>query len=345
MLYNVILKGMVFFAFVVFLFSCQSDKKRLTNESKFPRMLETTPQKFVLDEAIRPIDIVFSENYMIVQNEVERDGKQLYVYDAETRAFLYSFADRGNGHNETMAMDMVQNPIGDTLKIVDQARYKILTYVLSNNNATLVADDKIKMKSEGALQEVYQHNDSIFLFYTLENKIYTYDIKTHKVVDEFMFPNIFTGLSGQEQKDALRFHLAYNGGRLCVAFRHLNCLALGCINDDNEIIVDTKRFVEHGDDAIDDGIVHYVYVDMDNDNIIAEYMGYRLSLLNRFAKSVLPEADFRFYLECYDMELNPKLFIKPVSNIFRVKINSKDNSLYSWDILDKNENLLRISLE
>ena len=343
--YNTILRTVTFYVVIAVLCSCQSNDTRLSNESVFPIVKEAIPQKIVLKEYIRPVDIVFSENYTIVQNEVERDGQQLYVYDADMRAFLYSFANRGNGHYETMALDMVQNPIGDTLKIIDQVKYKILSYVLDNNTARLIGEDMIKIKSQGPLQEVYQHNDSILEFYTLENKIYTYNINSHKVVDEFMFPNIFGNLSAKEQKEILNFHLAYNKGHLCVAFRHLNCLTTGYIDDENRLVINVDRFKEHKNDAIDNGILHYTYVDMDEKHIIAEYMGYKLSMLSRFSKSVLPMADFQLYLECYDTELNPKCFIKPTSDIFRIKFNSKDKSVYSWDIFDKDDNLLKISLE
>ena len=344
-LYNIVLRIVASYVVIVVLCSCQNGETRMSNDMTFPKVTEITPKKIILKENIRPIDIVFSKNYIIVQNEVESDGQQLYVYDASTHVFLYSFANRGNGHYETMALDMVQNPIGDTLKIIDQARYKILSYVLDNDTAKLIGEDRIKMKSQGALQEVYQHNDSIILFYTLENKIYTYNINNHEVVDEFMFPNIFDDLSIQEQKEILNFHLAYNEGLLCVAFRHLNCLTVGYIDNENKIMVNVDRLKAHKNDAIDNGILYYMYVDMNEDYIIAEYMGYKLSMLSRFTKSVLPKADFRFYLECYDTELNPKLFIKPTSDIFRIKINSRDRSIYSWDIFDKNENLLRMSLE
>lgn len=298
----------------------------------------------MLHEHIRPVDIVFSENYMIVQSDVKNDEKQLYVYDKNTHKFLFSFANRGNGHNETIAMDMVQNPEGDTLKLIDQARYKILTYVLTNDSAIFIDDDRIKMKSKGPLQEVYLHNDSVLLFYTLENIIYTYNTRQHKVIDEFIFPDIHKDLSTEDKMTCMSFHLAYFNGKMCVGFEHVNCLTTGYIDENNKIFIDTERVERHKGEPVDKDMMHYMYVDMDGDNIIAEYMGYEISLLSRFTKPELPLADLRFYIEQYDSRLNPKAFLAPVSDIFRVKLNSKDKSVYTWNPLDKDEHLLKIKI-
>lgn len=37
-----------------------------------------------------------------------------------------------------MAMDMVQNPNGDTLEIIDQAKYKILKYKVTSQRQSLL---------------------------------------------------------------------------------------------------------------------------------------------------------------------------------------------------------------
>ena len=74
---------------------------------------------------------------------------------------------KGHGPNEVIALDMLQNPHGDTLEIIDQAKYKVFKYLLRNDKATLIGVNNLKMKAAGPLQEIYRHNDSILVFNTL----------------------------------------------------------------------------------------------------------------------------------------------------------------------------------
>ncbi len=88
----------------------------------------------------------------------------------------YAFAVKGHGPNEVIALDMLQNPHGDTLEIIDQAKYKVFKYLLRNDKATLIGVNNLKMKAAGPLQEIY---DIMILSSsnTLDGRLQTYNDK------------------------------------------------------------------------------------------------------------------------------------------------------------------------
>lgn len=88
---------------------------------------------------------------------------------------------KGHGPNEVIALDMLQNPHGDTLEIIDQAKYKVFKYLLRNDKATLIGVNNLKMKAAGPLQEIYRHNDSILVFNTLDGRLQTYNDKNARL--------------------------------------------------------------------------------------------------------------------------------------------------------------------
>lgn len=129
----------VVFAYLIFIFmnccmliSCDNSRDKESNIAKFQQKVEIKPSVTYIDNASKQLDLVLMDKYYVVQNDVEAHQKQLSVYDKVTNKYLYGFAIKGHGKNETMAMDMVQNPNGDTLEIIDQAKYKILKYKVTS---------------------------------------------------------------------------------------------------------------------------------------------------------------------------------------------------------------------
>ena len=331
---------------VVLLVSC-SESTKISNKDIFPESISLSPQKMEIEGDMNLVDIVFSDNYMILVNEEKSDGNQLFVYDKKAYSLLYSFLRHGHGANEGIAVDLVQNPTGDTIKVIDQAKYKILTYILMPDKAKLISEDYLKLEASGPLQEIYTHNDSLIVFFTLDNTIYSYNMKSGQVVDSFRFPHIFTSATGQERMNAESFHLAYFNNKLCAGFNHINCLVNGHVDTDGQIAMDSDKVKEQvtnipAREASER--MYYAFVDLNDSLIVAEYKGTKLSKLKRTLDNFL-KLDFSFELECYSSNLMPKLHITPNGSILRCKIDKKDNLIYSWDPLSENLDLCIFTLD
>lgn len=143
--------------------SCQSADDK--TESKY----ELDPKDFIvmeveIAEILKPIDMTLNENYLCLLHEEESEGEQIFVFNADNLNFLYKFAKRGPGPQETLALDFMKDLRGDSIDLIDQANYKKLTYVLTPDSARLVETKYLDLPHLGPLQESHWVNDSIMIF-------------------------------------------------------------------------------------------------------------------------------------------------------------------------------------
>lgn len=278
------------------------------------------------------------DDYYIVQNEVEAHQKQLAVYDKVSLEYLYSFVAKGHGNEEIIALDMLQTPKGDTLEVIDQAKYKIFKYRIGKEKAELLGVSFLKMQAIGPLQEIYRKNDSVIVFNALDGTLRSYDMRRDKQI--FIYDVCDSLGIGPDQKDHADFHFVLHGNKLCLGFRRINALVSGKIDDQGVIeipgINEVRKEMEESDERF-----YYLFVDMNDDYILAQYMGYNPG----FVSKVAPFKRFnpKFDVEIYASDLAPCKHIVTGSNILRCKLAREGRSFYSWDVMSDKSNLLRFT--
>lgn len=316
--------------------ACNSSCGNVSNIAKFEKQMTIQPTITYIDGAVKQLDMLVLDKFYIIQSDVEANQNQLSVYDKKTAKHLYSFAIKGHGRNETVAMDMFQNPQGDTLEIIDQAKYKVFKYKIGYNKAELLSSNTLKIPTVGPLQEIYRINDSTIIFNTLEQNFETYNDKAEKAICVYSMIDSL-GLSFKD-KDIADFHFAYMDNELCIGYRHINSIVKGAVDNMGKISIhDIDKVKEKID--LEDTRTYYWYVSMNENNIVAQYMGYEPGFISKASsyKFFSP----KFEIEIYTTKLMPYAHIVPKSDFLRCKLTSKDHCIYSWNPLEDKENILK----
>lgn len=330
-----------YFCFLMIFFSCKDSVGIESNISMFDSKDTLYPQIKYIEGCSKQIDLVLMDNYYIVQSDVEANHRQLSVYDKSTNKYLYSFAVKGHGKNETIAMDMFQNPIGDTLEIIDQAKYKILKYRIHRDSTEFISERFLKMTNIGPLQEVYRLNDSIIVFNTLDCKLQTYNDLSYKTISVYDMCDSL-GIE-KSKKDLADFHFAYYQNRISLGFRHINSIITGYISNDGKITIPNLKEIRTLAKKTDKDKYYYAFVSMSENYIIAQYMGYSLGFVKKMASNY-SLFNPKFEIEVYSKDLKPYKHVITSVDILRCKIVSGENAFYSWNPLDGKENIMIFNL-
>lgn len=315
--------------------SCSRSSGKESNLEIFHLKKTLSPKVQYLEGSSKQIDLLFLEHYYIIQSEVKAGQKQLAVYDLKSNEYLYSFVAKGHGQNEVIALDMFQNSKGDTLEIIDQAKYKTFMYKVGRKHASLLKTNYLKLPSVGPLQEVYRHNDSVIVFNTLDGKLQTYNEDRNKII--FVY-DICDSL-GVESKDRglISYNFAYFKNSLCIGFRHINALLKGEVKEHGKVIISDINKVKKQLSKSDVKKYYYSYVDMNDGVILAQFMGYEMDFISK-AESFVKFSP-KFEIEIYSLNLNPKIHIVSQNDMLRCKLSKTRNCFYSWDPLDAKENI------
>ncbi len=332
-------KYILLLLYVFVLFSCNNNLSHVSNASNFKTKKNVVPSISYIKDCNNPVDIVLTDKYYILQDEVKTNQNQLYVYDKKNNNFLYSFAMRGHGHMETIAMDMIQTPKGDTIEIIDQAKYKIIKYCLKSNNAEIVSNKVLKYENVGPLQEVYRVNDSTIIFNTLNNLLCVYNDVSNKIISEY---NITDSLRIADE-DVANFHFAMHGKKICIGFRHINAITLGEIGIDGKIVIDNIEKVQKLARISDKKMLYYAYVNMNEKNIVAQYMGYAPGFVKKMATNYNMYAP-KFEMEIYTTSLMPLKHITLSMDMGRCKTDISGTKAYTWNPLESKTNIIQFDI-
>jgi len=328
---------MVCLCFLVIFTSCNNSGRRESNINIFNDKDTLASKIKYIEGCSKQIDLVPTKNYYIVQSDVEANHEQLSVYEKKTEKYLYSFAVKGHGKNETIAMDMFQTSKDDTLEIIDQAKYKILKYKIHRDSTELISEKFIKLKNVGPLQEVYRHNDSIIVFNTLDCKLQTYNDLTNSIVSVY---DVCDSLGIEKsKKDIVNYHFAYYENKICLGFRHFNSITMGHIDNDGMIVIPNIKDLKDKAEKADKDKYYYAFVSMNGNNIIAQYMGYSLGFVKKMASNYNLFSP-QFEIEIYTTDLKPYKHVMVDTDILRCKLSDGGNSFYSWNPLDVKGNIL-----
>lgn len=318
--------------------ACRHDG-RVSNSAKFTNIKHVTPKQTVINGHGVLNDILYLENYYLIHNDIKQEGNQLSVYDKRTNKFLYSFAAKGHGENETIAMDMIQTYHGDTLEIIDQAKYKIIKYVIGRKQANMLNKKFLSFANSGPLQEVYRLNDSILIFSTLDARLITYNDSKNKIVSECNFCDSL-GIP-RELNEQVKFHFSCFNNQLCIGFRHINSILIG--NVDNGIIkIPELKNLEEQARVADVEMIYYVYVDISENFVLGQYMGYKPGFIEKVAGNYSSYSP-KFELEVYTKDLKAYQHIQTTTDVLRCKLSKDSNEIYSWNPLASESNIVRVS--
>lgn len=322
--------------------SCSNLDRHHSKEILFETQEVMELQKVSIDEVLRPVDMILTDDYYVIQNDIMDNMDMFFVYDRESLRFLYSFMQRGLGPDETLAPALVQNSINNQIMIIDQANGRLLTFMLAGAGVSKVSEDLIERQDKSPLQEVYLCGDSVLIYNTIENEIQTYSLKTHQIIDSFSFRNNLKSDLGQDyNKNYDSFHFSVLGNRIGVAFRYIDKLSVGQLTEDFRIVmeepsfmvgkkIDTRRFKQ---------IIYYPYIELTENGFMAQFAGYELLKMQPFPLN-MGKREFKFDIEVYDKTGEPRKILKMEEDILRCKYDAKNHRLFTWNPLEDFDSIL-----
>lgn len=286
-------------------------------------------EKVEINEIIKPLDFIPTQKYLIILHEAEFGEDQLYVYDLNSLKFLYSFAKKGSGPSETIALDVFRNSGNHNyVDLIDQSSYKRLRYELNDSDALLLQTSHLDLPNMGPLQETWWVNDSVIIFSTLERELLTFNIASDSIVDRFRIASLFNGVTDDTNVRSLcGFHFSVQENKLIIGLKSVNKLVTGRIyNNKIEIIPQDEALFQLPENT---NRVYYTYVSQLDSLIIAQYYGREI---NKFLPKLgirLP--DFTHELGIFNSKLEPRYNIIPNIQSPRFYADSKNRRIICWD--------------
>lgn len=321
--------------FFAILQSCSGDATKI--ESGYHIKCESLQIKSLnIEEVLKPIDICMNDKYLCILNEMSENEDQIFVFDADNLDFLYKFAKKGNGPEETLALDMVKTFRGDTIYLIDQANYKILSYLLCKDEAKLLNINHLSIPSMGPLQETYWVNDSILIFNNNNGDLITYNNIQNYIVDQVNIGSILYDLPADAINKVGSFHFSVQGKDIYIGLRFFNELFKFEISDSYHIqIPETIKISAKGIDFdnIFNNTSYYSYVDANNKYLLTQYYGYKLLKLQPFPRNMGGRI-FKYDLLIFDHNLNILHDYRVNIDILRAFLDVNRNRIY---LLEPNE--------
>lgn len=327
---------------LVLLFSgCRQSADRIYNPD-FQNVYKVEPDFHRIDEIMRPVDMIVSDDYLVIQNDILPGEHCLFVYDLETLDFLYSFVHYGNGPEEFLAPAMVQNDKDNFLTLLDQASMKLIKYRLTDETAEIADKNRIILDDNRPLQEVYYVNDSILIFSTLDNELKTYHIGNHQIIDTYKFSSNLKQLMGKDYNQSFdKYHFAYNNNKVSLAFNFFNMILIGEVGEDGSIGLDETEYPVNSplERSLYDNRYYYMYTLLTDKYLFAQYVGYKFRALQPFPLN-MNKRRFDMLLEVYSLDKKALCCLDLQHDVLRCKIDEKHNKIYTWNMLDDFDNLI-----
>ncbi|MCM1139678.1 MAG: hypothetical protein NC453_14005 [Muribaculum sp.] len=322
------------------LYSCQTSDEQV--EPTFDIVAEYPHIKeYNITEILKPIDMVLNNNYLCFLHDENSGKEQIFVFDANNLDFLYKFAKKGSGPEETLALDLVKSIRGDSIDLIDQSNYKKLTYVLTPDSAILAESKYLELPQMGPLQESYWLNDSVMIFNTNDGDLLTYDDKNNTIIDHVNISNLINGIPTDDVKKFGSFNFSTSGNDVFVGFRFFNNLFKIKLNDDFNFIRNNDLSVSPinlDTRNIFDNYGYYSFLNTKGNYVLAQYYGFKLQELQPFPKN-LKGRNLKYNLILFDNNLKPLHNFKTNMNILRAFLDDNKKRIYFWDAFEDFEHL------
>lgn len=301
-------------------------------------------ESFEINQVLKPIDITIGDRYLCILNDERGFGEQIFVYDADNLEFKYKFARRGSGPHETLATDMVKNIVGDTLHLIDQAKYKMMTYHLKDNGAEFIKETSLMVPSTGPLQEVYMLNDSVFMFSTLNGEIMTYSMSGEEIIDSFDVSTLINGVEAGD-RNLTDFHYSPVGNNVYITFRKYDNIVNCILNNDYTIDASDCVIIDntiHKESKMYDQYIYNTYIYAGRDYVLSQYYGYPLLYMQPAPRN-LNGQNLEFDLILMDRNLKPLVRFQPKTDILRCFLDESRRRIYFLEIFEDFDKLKYIS--
>lgn len=325
---------------------CQQSHEKIEPKLSAPSR-EYEIKEFKISETLKPIDMALNDNYICILHEAEASDEQIFVFDAENLNFLYKFAKRGQGPEETLALDFMKNFRGDSIDLIDQANYKKLTYVLMRDSAKLVETKHLDLPNFGPLQESYWVNDSIMIFNTLDGHLLTYNDNDGQIVGSVNISDLVKGIPAENSKKIGDFSFSIINTDVIVGLRFFNELFKLRLTDDFNFKLEEALAVNANNintDKIFDNYGYYSFIHADDKYILAQYYGCKLKAMQPFPLNI-GSRNLKYDLLLLDSNLVPIGMYQPDFGILRAYIDAERKRIYFWDAFDDFDKLKYIELE
>lgn len=318
--------------------SCRN-KENSNIKKEFPITHKLHGRKIPIDEVINPIDIIYTKDYFVIQNEYIVGEDCFFVYD-KTMKFCYSFGRLGRGPEEFIAPRLVYTPKAiNQISIFDSATDKITKYELNLDESRLVTEIEIK-KANLPTQYISYVNDTVVIYLIEEIDgpcLYSYNIQTGEIVDILEFNTAFKDLMASNYNPAIDvFKVSTNGTLVTIAFNFIDELRSGKISsegkfDFNQTILSEKCDLKSIKD-IKENILYYIFPYITQRRIYAPYYGLPFQLMQPFPFN-LKSRSFMNEIEVYNLYNEPVALLSIDSEILRVIVDEENEKLYTWDFL------------
>ena len=285
---------------------------------------------------LKPIDMALNSNYLCFLGDEKACGDQIFVFDADNLEFLYSFAKRGSGPEETLALDVVKTLRGDTIDLIDQANYKKLTYILTPDSARLIGKDYLEIPRLGPLQETYWINDSIMIYNTLQGDLLTYNNNRKEIVDQINISEIVDGIPAQYIKKMSSFKFSSIGKDVFIGLQFFDELFNMRLDDDYKFDRKVKLSVSMDDidtETVFNNYGYYSFINAGDGFVLAQYYGHKLLDLQPFPIN-MKGRNLKYDLILLDYNLNPIKKFQPGIDILRAFMDSNRRRIYYWDAFE-----------
>jgi hypothetical protein len=324
--------------------SCGSSEQRVDNKLNVPTE-ESFIQSITIDQILKPLDMAIGDDYVCILHEEKSDGNQIYVYGAENMDFKYTFACKGSGPQETLALEMVKTLRGDTIDLVDNANYKRLTYLLTDEEPRFLGESTISVPSMGPLQELYWVNDSTLIFNSDMGDLITYNTRRDAIVDRINLSDNIDCQDGDFKRQIASFHFSVQNNNVIVGMRHFNEVYKISLNQScqfNRDDIPQLSLDGMNQDKMMDNVVYYAYLNSGQKFTLAQFYGFKMKCMQPFPIN-LGERIFRYELILFDSQLRPIKQYSPSNDILRVFLDEKRQRIYFWDAFDDFTELKYIS--
>ena len=322
----------------------QSDKVKSSNDNNLPQK-SAEIREFEINEILKPLDIALGDNYLCILSDVDGADHQIYVYDADNMEFKYKFAKKGSGPQETLALDMVKTLRGDTLYLIDQSKYKMLTYKLQDDQPIFISECYLNLPHMGPLQEVYWSDDSTLIFNTLNGDLVKYSVYGEEIEESFDIPALIENISETDKKRIGNYHFSCSGDNVYIGMRSFNELFKCKLDSLSTIISDGLHIIENpltDNGSVLNNYVYYVYVASGKEYVLAQYYGRKLIEMQPFPRN-LSGQNLKFDLELFDRNLNPIRKFQTNTDFLRAFLDEKRHRIYYWDANNDFEELKYLS--
>lgn len=326
--------------------SCHTGDKKESVYNIDRTTTQPTVQAFEINEVLKPIDMTIGDNFLCILHEEEKSGDQVFVFGADDLDFKYKFARRGSGPQEVLALDMVKKMRGDTLYLIDQAKRKVLTYLLHEDAPEFIEERHLLLPgNRGPLQETFILDDSVLVSNFIDGNLIVYNITEEKVLDQLNMTSLIRNANSEDGTKLADFNFSIDDNDIYIAFRPFDSLLN--LHLDSTYTIKTQDIIPIDNpiqeaDGIYDRYNYHAFVSSGKDYVLTQYYGRKLHDMQPFPFNMNGQ-NLKYDFILLDNELNPISCFQTNTDILRGFLDEKRHRIYYFEAFEDFDKLKYIS--